>query len=530
MRCGVLTSTVLAFLVLTLALAEQRTTQEYLDEANGLLQRGKYHDAIRNYDSAIEKDPQNYLTYFKRATTLLSINRHSSAIRDFTRVIELRPDFDQAYFQRARAYIKEGSYANAEDDLAKVKGGTSSLQTKAAELREKVELAQKLSKQLASEISAKKHEECVKTASSMVRISPLSVSAIKSRATCRIATGDLEGASADLGRLVRIHPGDLETQNMLADLHFLALNEPERGMEHVRACLKSDPDNKTCKATYTRLRGLDRKLAKLGEDKAKNKWNTCNRMVAPLSGKGGLLESVDSMYAEFIVTAEIPATVPSKLAGYLAGIACEGYSHTKKWDKALEFCKRVLDVDPDDVAALGRQFDAQLEQEQLDQAQDTMNRLEQAAASSGKMREVQERRMQLERKKRVASRKDYYKILGISRDATQAEVKKAFRKMAQKWHPDRYRGDLAKEEVESKMADINQAYEVLMDEEKRASYDQGHDPNDPTGGAGGGPGDFGGFGSQFVFQQGGKPVFFQQGSGGGGKPFSFQFGGGGFPF
>ncbi|KAJ2341634.1 hypothetical protein GGF43_006126, partial [Coemansia sp. RSA 2618] len=103
MRCELLTSTVLALLVLALVSAEQRTTQEYLDEANGLLQRGKYHDAIRNYDSAIEKDPQNYLTYFKRATTLLSINRHASAIRDFTRAIELRTDFDQAYYQRARA-------------------------------------------------------------------------------------------------------------------------------------------------------------------------------------------------------------------------------------------------------------------------------------------------------------------------------------------------------------------------------------------------------------------------------------------
>ncbi|KAJ2228102.1 hypothetical protein GGH97_006439, partial [Coemansia sp. RSA 475] len=125
MRCCILTSTVLALLVLALVSAEQRTTQEYLDEANGLLQRGKYHDAIKNYDNAIEKDPQNYLTYFKRATTLLTINRHASAIRDFTRVIELRADFDQAYFQRARAYIKEGSYSSAGSDLGKIGGGTA---------------------------------------------------------------------------------------------------------------------------------------------------------------------------------------------------------------------------------------------------------------------------------------------------------------------------------------------------------------------------------------------------------------------
>ncbi|KAJ1788362.1 hypothetical protein LPJ62_002908, partial [Coemansia sp. RSA 2167] len=189
---------------------------------------------------------------------------------------------------------------------------------------------------------------------------------------------------------------------------------------------------------------------------------------------------------------------------------------------------RVLDADADNVDVLGYQFDAQLETEQLDQAQNTINQLEQVAGHDGSAR-VRERRMQLERKKRAASRKDYYKILGIERDATQSEVKRAFRKMAQQWHPDRYRGDLPKEEVENKMAEINLANEVLTDEEKRAQYDQGHDPNDPTSGTGG-PGDFGGFNSPFGFQQGGgKPVFFQQGSG---KQFSFQFGGGsgGFPF
>ncbi|KAJ2535871.1 hypothetical protein IWW43_001307 [Coemansia sp. RSA 1935] len=528
MRCCILTSTVLALLVLALVSAEQRTTQEYLDEANGLLQRGKYHDAIKNYDNAIEKDPQNYLTYFKRATTLLTINRHASAIRDFTRVIELRADFDQAYFQRARAYIKEGSYSSAGSDLGKIGGGTASLKTKASELKEKVELAQKMDAELAKAQGEKKYDECIKAASAVIRVSPLYTSPIRARARCRMLAGDIEGATADLGRLVRIHPGDLETQNLLADMHFLVLNEAAQGLEHVRACLKSDPDNKTCKGTYTRLRTLDRKLAKLSEDRTKSKWNACNRAIAPASGKDGLLAEVDGMYAEFILRAEIPATVPSKLAAYLAEVACESCSHTKKWDKVLEHSKRVLDADADNVDVLGYQFDAQLETEQLDQAQNTINQLEQVAGHDGSAR-VRERRMQLERKKRAASRKDYYKILGIERDATQSEVKRAFRKMAQQWHPDRYRGDLPKEEVENKMAEINLANEVLTDEEKRAQYDQGHDPNDPTSGTGG-PGDFGGFNSPFGFQQGGgKPVFFQQGSG---KQFSFQFGGGsgGFPF
>src|SRR6185369_17478578 len=62
--------------------------------------------------------------------------------------------------------------------------------------------------------------------------------------------------------------------------------------------------------------------------------------------------------------------------------------------------------------------------------------------------------------------KDYYKILGVPRTANKKEIKKAFRKLAHEWHPDKYRGDLTPEEVELKMSQINEAYEVLSDDGK----------------------------------------------------------------
>lgn len=90
-------------------------------------------------------------------------------------------------------------------------------------------------------------------------------------------------------------------------------------------------------------------------------------------------------------------------------------------------------------------------------------------------------------------KRDYYEVLGVSKTATDAEIKKAYRKLAMKYHPDYNPGD---KEAEEKFKEINEANEVLSDPKKRQLYDQygfaGVDPNYAAQN-GGGPGGFGGF-------------------------------------
>ena len=115
--------------------------------------------------------------------------------------------------------------------------------------------------------------------------------------------------------------------------------------------------------------------------------------------------------------------------------------------------------------------------------------------------------------KHMADKRDYYEVLGLDKSADDSAIKKAYRSLAKKYHPDMNPGDA---EAEAKFKEVNEAYAVLSDSEKKAKYDQfGHAAFDPAAGGGGYgfDGGFGGFGGDF---------------GDLGDIFSSFFGGGGF--
>jgi molecular chaperone DnaJ len=115
----------------------------------------------------------------------------------------------------------------------------------------------------------------------------------------------------------------------------------------------------------------------------------------------------------------------------------------------------------------------------------------------------------------MSDKRDFYEVLGVAKNAQEADIKKAYRKMAMQYHPDRNPGDKA---AEQKFKDVQEAYDILADPQKRAAYDQyGHAAFQ----MGGSPGGFGGFNGSFDIGDIMEEFF------GGGSPFESIFGGSG---
>lgn len=200
----------------------------------------------------------------------------------------------------------------------------------------------------------------------------------------------------------------------------------------------------------------------------------------------------------------------------------ERYIQARMPKRASSFCTEALQTNPHSLPALLFAGQSAIDDEHFDEAISILNKAKEHHPSS---REVQSLLQKAHVLLKRSKQKDYYKILGVSRDADERTIKRAYRQLTKQHHPDKAIGlGVSKEDAEKRMAGINEAYEVLSDPELKTRYDNGDDPNDPESQRGnpfqGSP--FGpGAGQQFFYQQGGPQFKFS------GQGFNFP---GGFPF
>jgi DnaJ family protein C protein 3 len=301
---------------------------------------------------------------------------------------------------------------------------------------------------------------------------------------------------------------------------FYSLGETDKGIKHIAQCLQSDPDSKACMELRRREKNLEKSLKKVRSYFEKRQFATASKLLIDRGeDEPGLLKEVKQDFQDYVDQGYIYKNSPQGLYAELVEKTCEAYVEMGNHKKGTPYCQEALQLNPNSLYAALHKAQVQLDADDFEDAVRILESAKEHHQQSQKLHDLLNKAQTLLKRSKT---KDYYKVLGLSRDADEREIKRAYRKLSKTFHPDKAGAqNVTPEEAQKKMASINEAYEVLSDPELKERFDRGDDPNsneqqgNPFQGS-----PFGG--QQFMFRQGGGNFKFQQGGGG--------FGGGGFPF
>lgn len=458
------------------------------EAGNALFVNKKYADALNHYHKAIELDPTNYQAIFRRATTYFTFGRTKPGLVDLDTVLDQKPDFTGARHQRANVLLKLGRLDDAALDLnVLLKGGSSH------EIEEKLKIIEQNKNELNllnQYLDGMSCETVDEVTTKLLESQPWDASLYIKRAKCHQSENRLKSAIHDYKHASKLSSDNTDLLHDMSVLEY-KVGDIRDSLSTIRDCLKLNPDHKDCYSSYKSLRKIVKALDFMKSSTEQQQWTVC------LESGAKLLKS--------------NADVPVKINVFRLTAQCN--REEGNIGAAIEECNQILEFDESDVDTLIERAETYLIDEEYDLSiADYEKALEwdssNEAAKTGKE--------QAKRAKELVGKRDYYKILGVRRNANKREITKAYRKMAQKWHPDNFQDEKEKKRAEKKFIDIAAAKEVLSDEEKRRAFDNGQDPLDPE------KGQSGHHGGGFHGFQGFNP-FGRSGGGGNRGDFFFHF-------
>jgi DnaJ family protein C protein 3 len=244
----------------------------------------------------------------------------------------------------------------------------------------------------------------------------------------------------------------------LSNLLFYSLNNAEAALSTIKKCLHQDPENKACKTEFRMLKNASKSFAQLRNSVDAEQWyQVINILITD-----GLLQQIKTSHNLLKNDHTLTVNAPSRLLAQLEEWACQAYSSLKKSNLPLQHCDAALELNPESIPSLLAKAQHLLTAESYDHAIQLLNKANEI--TGGQNHHVRQQLDRAQRLLRQSKKGNYYKILGIPRDSDSKAIRKAYRDLSKKFHPDKYRGDLDADAVSRKMAEINSAYEVLSNE------------------------------------------------------------------
>merc|ERR1719245_857367 len=444
-----------------------------------LLAKGQYSDALSHFHAAVDADPNNYMSYYKRATVFLALSRSRPALADLDKVIQLKSDFGKARLQRGSVLLKMGRLDEAHIELEKLLTKDPG-NDEATKLYVSIEPLKKAIHEVEDFILYKNFQPAIDRLTEIVEYIPWNSHIRELRADAYLGIGNTMHAISEMRALTKLTTDNTEGFFKLSTLHY-QLGEGEESLNVIRECLKLDPEHKDCYPFYKKVKKVAKFLIAAQEAQNNQDWQEC----IDASQK---IENV-------------------RFHGYdkLCHCQLKGGEDTATTKKSCDDAIRIRE----EARILCDRAEVNLAEDLFDEA---VNDYRRALELDENFQRAKEGIETAKKRQKLASKRDYYKILGVSRNAKKKEINKAYRKLAQKWHPDNYQDEDEKKKAEKKFMDIAAAKEVLTDEEMRQKFYHGEDPLDPESERGRGFNPF-----QHFHQQGGHPF------GGGNFQFKFHF-------
>ncbi|KAH7418439.1 hypothetical protein BKA64DRAFT_199238 [Cadophora sp. MPI-SDFR-AT-0126] len=420
----------------------------------------EYKKAIEEYTKAVEAQPSSATYLSNRAAAYISNGQYEHALEDCVRADELDPNNPKILLRLARIYTSLGRAQEALDTYARIQPPASAKDIAPAKaMLQHISVAEDALKNGTTGSMALHALDQAEKLLGLGAQKPRKWQLMRGEAYLKMgnvnALGDAQNVAMSLLRNNSADPEAL----VLRGRALYAQGENEKAIQHFRQALNYDPDFRNAVKYLRMVQKLDRMKAEGNADYKAGRWQA----------------AIDK-YSEALEVDPLNKGTNSKLLQNRA--LCK--NRLKDYAGAIEDCERAIALDPSytkakktKATALGLSGNWEAAVRELKELQ------EQDPSDSSIAKEVRNAELELKKSKR----KDYYKILGVEKDADENQIKKAYRKAAIIHHPDKNRDD---EQAEERFKDIGEAYETLSDPEKRARYDSGEDLMDPMEGFGGG--------------------------------------------
>jgi DnaJ family protein C protein 3 len=426
------------------------SVEEYLKKGDDAFIGRKYENAVRHYSDAIDLDPDNYRAFYKRSTVYQLQGKHREALGDLNQVTMLNPDYHLALVARGKLNKELGKFAQAKEDLERVVGlKKSSVKDKAKKELDEIIQLESLLEQGNKLYQAEQYNAAKQAYIKALQSAPSWTVARLAKAKVDYALGLYSEVVDDTMKLLKIKSNDLDGL-LLRGNALKYLGDLESAEIHFQSCLRWDEDHAECKSQFE------------GVQKFRTAMENAEKRVNNDLGKLALPD------IEFCLNFDPKLTF---FRVKLLNLKCRALLKAKTYDLALAACDEVLTFE-DSNEAHKTKGDIFIQQEKYDEAVREFEKVVNSGDHSANEGLHRARKLQ-----KMAARKDYYKILGVPKDATPAQIKKAYRAKAMIYHPDKVKileGE-TKEQAENTMKEIGEAYAVLSNEEKKEKYDRGDD-------------------------------------------------------